>query len=324
LTGLSDAGGQSSESRPPKPARWAEVASYLETAPKVAVTAGAVAYLCGMIVVGTHLSRYGASTLGFFAPQYIAAGIWSLLFLGVVSAQALFSLAALAFVAQHVRKKEWFLALLLLIAAAVPVLVVNLTIDVLRLIDVVVDERFIVPAVIVVGGALLGVMADSLGKRLYPKCFDVVKADIAPGQLASVIQFLRIGTACGAFLVTFPFFLWAFAREAYPAIPARWGGGEFIGAQVILPANRSARLFAMLMPSDTGLAAMRGRLVFVTDNDLLLIPDGEATPVLLRRSDVVELVLNIPEFAFTRPRPTPPPSSPPQVRTDTGTPPVTR
>src|SRR4051794_12599458 len=73
----------SSLDRDPRPMTLGrEVGSLLEVVSKIAALVGALAYICGLFVVQTYLQRFGANTLGFFAPQYVAAGIWVVAYLG--------------------------------------------------------------------------------------------------------------------------------------------------------------------------------------------------------------------------------------------------
>jgi hypothetical protein len=42
----------------------------------LAVLLTGAAYFAGLVVVNLHLRQYGVSILGFFAQEYVTAGIW--------------------------------------------------------------------------------------------------------------------------------------------------------------------------------------------------------------------------------------------------------
>jgi hypothetical protein len=251
----------------PKPA-WQQQLDYVSGfIPKLAAVGG-LAYICGLIVVQVHLQRFGVNSLGFFAPQYIAAGMWALGFFGGLAGFAFyFAFGGLKRPAGITLWGE--IALILAASVTTPSLIVGFLV-----LSLGTPFR--------IGWLLLG----------------------APFFLVSFLLALGVSNRLGQprisgqpwldilldFVILLIVALVLFGKFIYPSIPARWGGGQPVSVQIVVTADGASRLFKATILADTS-QAVWGRLLLLTEKDVLILPAGHERPVLLQRALVPALVL---------------------------------
>jgi hypothetical protein len=261
----------------------ASLKSFLEMGSKVAAAIGALAYGCGLVVLHLYLQKYGVNTLGFFAPQYVAAGLWAVTFVGYSFATG----CAVRFVliseqeASHSRSGRWRPYVE---SACMLLLLFGPTLGLRVILDIPVGWRWLWPALLPLGLGFL--LAPSLG----PVSSDTELTSEARVRFRPELSGWWL--ALGAFATVMMLMsLLGFSDWVYPSIPARWGGGAPARARVLVSAAEVGHLREVKILADSLQGAIVGKLLLLTDDDVLLLPDRHTRPVLLRRSAVLALVL---------------------------------
>src|SRR6476661_1439243 len=264
----------------------------LELLPKIAGLGG-VAYICGLIVVQSHLQRFGVNRLGFFAPLYIAAGLWSFAFLFYCVGFGLLGFVLLRQTQPEIPalRNKAFAGLCLLVSAIIASLILW--------------GLFLWPLGFPIerpGLVLTGVLV-FISSMEVAILRSRLAGDAAWGPAPQPDPWLAI-LPDTLVLVTVGVVL--FGKLIYPTVPARWGGGQPIQVKIVLKADAAGRLLRATILADT-MDAVPGQLLMLTADEVLICLNGQARPMLLQRSDVSALVLEQSDTAALPPCSSSPP-----------------
>jgi hypothetical protein len=238
------------------------------------------------VVLHTHLQRYGVNPLGFFAPQYIAAGAWAVVFFAYFG--------VFGFVAQVASRQPVAKGLTQSDGSSAPNRTKSLGVRVLIVVLIAAATAVLPSQILRDPFGRYNLAWAVLGLCFFAPAFYTATLTIRPpdrpvpalGEYWSnaVIRVL-------VWLLVLPVGLVVFGGYIYPSIPARWGGGEPVPVQVVIATDAAGRLFRAGIIRDSSQARSFGHILLLTDDDVLLLPRGHIRPVLLRRSLVPALVL---------------------------------
>lgn len=255
--------------------------SALEVSTRAGVLVSGLTYIIGLLIVSIHLSTYGALPLGFFAQQYITAGVWGLL-------PAAFGIASIVLISRGVARDR----------------------PLAHTLYSYIHSRSVAQAVVVLGALfILGLLGWQLLRVLQvgwhwgwvacymapPFLFSIIRtsrAMNAEGPRNTLPDDMQVAYLTGLAALTVVVYCAIFAGGPFRTIPPYLGGGVPIDARLLLrdPTRSSLRfaLYRELYSRRPSQVAQDGRVsgrrvapdstfpvkvLMLTDDQILFLPD---------------------------------------------------
>jgi hypothetical protein len=271
-----------------------DLSKTLEVATRAAVLLGGLAYFTGLVVVNLHLAQYGVNLLGFFAHQYVTAGLLALFPAFTGGAVWLIGSKAWVLMSETCRSRGFstiatgtLLSLTAFVMVAMGFGLATIPLGVMGMIPLGGISMEVGPAswYVCVGLGALMPASHRLNTLWYEEHREESRKRFWKlyGRTMSV---LVIGALVGLYLPEF-------AVHVYGQIPSRWGGGGLARVTIIVATKNSPELqragatFAAL---DSSRVAMTVNLLLVTSDAVVACTKSGST-LLLRRELVDAMFL---------------------------------
>jgi hypothetical protein len=250
----------------------------LEAFARRAVALLAIAYVVGLAVVSLHLARYGVFGLGLAQAEYLLAGVWALVPLGVVG----FMVVALGALVMQERgrlagagaRASGSFASRRNMVIGVLAVSLGMLIMGLYLLSFVADRSAedLVPPLsfadaLVVGVVTLGfLVACGLGVGITMFARSTQTVDIP-------YRVLGVALAITALLA----YIGYFTDTVYPRIPSAVGGGAPTAVHMVMRGDSMPGALRAVMRGIANEAACRHRLLFSSGNEYIIVDPRDST-----------------------------------------------
>jgi len=232
---------------------------------QVSVAFVGAAYVLGVIVVLTHLSNYGVSSLSLFRLQYFIAGFWvAVPLVAVLAVSKALEVKESLIEAAQFRQGHYLRRVLLIVISDFP--------------------AWVIVGMFALGLSWLGLRTKVFGAALTNRrtlaviafCFGIVwsyrfavtlrkGAQEGERSWARSVFAAYSGLLCPVLLVLYVLY---FARELYPRIPYALGGGEPIEVCFVV---REGNQDAPLLLDQSGLRSIPYKLLVASENTYVVL-----------------------------------------------------